>query len=1845
MKQSTKLLSLILALVMAFSCASVVGNAALVKSEVKYDSIDDAIISPEQVADIALDLVDDLLASGGDDMNIDLAGIITLDLRSVDTALRDICDLGLGTLLGFAGGILDLGALEDLDFGPLSTDGKSKGKPWQRSHGDLVVVRQLLQFLNNNAGVISPAVRGINVSGGLDLGMIGDFLGDMGEINDILQNLPTFVKEMVFDMLIHGSYNASYADESFPSAEELGSLPANVDTLAEIADYAIGSLLSNPQDYEWIDTDGDGIKETKKWDPKAKLLPTAAAYGFDFVADYFSVLGTDFNANNGVDATQNTIFQILDKAAPFAIYDLAIPALNHNLKKGLMEAVEADINSCDEKDVPAEVMAVFKNEAAYVTYIGYDCMAKSDDGEWFYSTLESETLLDANKNPVLDEDGNEQTHKVRKYFKVNMASANEFASLINWDWNLYAPVPLSGDITQDDINEINYEALIATYGTITESLNDIIGVVYQNALTEEVKADFADITGDAWITGATSEVFNYNIERLLKYLLANFADKIFGEDSAYADEDVYGYDFYEPMSLIDIVALIGPSFFEDVMPQLIIPQNEDGTYAFAESEDGESVAFLQFGSIVIREFMTEIAPNVNYDAFIFADGSLTDGSGRQFADHSAEEWFNIILNMGMDIAYTYLYQITNFGDNIDYDANGIALDTTKFSYRASDLPKAPASEAEATSEDRWKGMLNSAIEWAVNYVGQGSDGVLKGLNPNSVSAVSDPLDKLSYILNSLLPLGFINGLEDGTYDVSVSVLFDRLKVFLTKFDFNQLIALFGRNGVAEAGDDSTLVKGNILNQPVQGMAINLINNILGLVFQRNILATKDNNDATPTTLDGVIEHVALQRTVENIIRGLYGVQGPLLRAALPVVGKLIKGWGTEQNFSTPGMDISSHVKLTGGATSEAETVTISNKADGVWRSWVDASGTRYQDEQYQIKLTGVKALEFDGKTTASGVSFAELDTTNYIPYGKEGTFKFSVSGVNSNKFVRIDVSYQVYEGTKLMTNDTYVMSSYVYLDNTTTDEATSEVNALDNNGTYFGTKSPQYVDLSGDIFSQLQDKNMVYIRSKNDQRVYDIVVTGPTVDGITPGTASFCDENFLGKNTQRDWDPLKIYTDGDYNSSNDDKPLRVAGASFNKQAFADAGKVSGSTSTLSFTFTGYREKVQYGDDQINYNATGKATVKYYDGAAQNELAGDVRNELQRGRVSTDYLSSGVSYADTLLNFTTYTDEDGEEVTKNTNFSDSEWVNSDGEVVTGVTPSAEDENVGTYKVGNVTYTAKKVTKIDNSKVWSNYITALNAAADAAYSAYRSGGNFDYEGAIIALNAAVTDLNYAEADVVANPEVSTAIDNLKTKLDSVENTYTDNYDYTDYKMYRLNRLNDAREDARWLVDLKKDAAYKMADIDSNFPYNGMTEADLKAIVAANPSKLNLVSGTDKANIVVALLEDLSDEDYASREQWLEDRQLEFAGLTTFDVAYASDMLTKTSSRLLNRTYKVNGDPDFTMINTEIASAEAEIDADNRDDAGNKIYTDRSWAKYTAALQTAKDVVAGANGQVKSQKNAFDAKWELLCCRNELVLVENEADYSELEALIAQAEQVMANLSLYDNTAKELGQVLAELGVKDLVNADGDNVDIFPGSAYHVNAEPYAVEDQDKIDGKATELKEALARLKFYNLSITGDVAVADKTIIAADKEAGIEAVIAKIATISPAMKADDVKKIFTVGATGATVSKENITVSNDLNYTIETGLAGFAGTNSVVTFYTVKGDIKIPVATVKLVVNGDINGDGVVDVIDGANAFLVSTDKAALEGCYFIAGNLAGEAEVGKGVIDADDYSALINLVVA
>ena len=104
MKQSTKLLSLVLALVMAFGCMSVIGNATLVKSEVSWDNIDDAQLTAEQVADLALDLVDNDLLAGMETIDLSIIGKLRLD--SIDNICADVTSLTNGFVWAIGKGLL-----------------------------------------------------------------------------------------------------------------------------------------------------------------------------------------------------------------------------------------------------------------------------------------------------------------------------------------------------------------------------------------------------------------------------------------------------------------------------------------------------------------------------------------------------------------------------------------------------------------------------------------------------------------------------------------------------------------------------------------------------------------------------------------------------------------------------------------------------------------------------------------------------------------------------------------------------------------------------------------------------------------------------------------------------------------------------------------------------------------------------------------------------------------------------------------------------------------------------------------------------------------------------------------------------------------------------------------------------------------------------------------------------------------------------------------------------------------------------------------------------------------------------------------------------------------------------------------------------------------------------------------------------------------------------------------------------------------------------------------------------------------------------------------------------------
>ena len=99
-------------------------------------------------------------------------------LDSIDHIIADISDLTGGFVWTIGKGLL--GDVGDMSFSAI------KGK--SRSGGDMNMVNSLLQFLADNASIVSKVAYGIGSDNGISLGLVGSFL-DLGDASALLNVL------------------------------------------------------------------------------------------------------------------------------------------------------------------------------------------------------------------------------------------------------------------------------------------------------------------------------------------------------------------------------------------------------------------------------------------------------------------------------------------------------------------------------------------------------------------------------------------------------------------------------------------------------------------------------------------------------------------------------------------------------------------------------------------------------------------------------------------------------------------------------------------------------------------------------------------------------------------------------------------------------------------------------------------------------------------------------------------------------------------------------------------------------------------------------------------------------------------------------------------------------------------------------------------------------------------------------------------------------------------------------------------------------------------------------------------------------------------------------------------------------------------------------------------------------------------------------------------------------------------------------------------------------------------------------------------------------------------------
>lgn len=1691
MKQSKKLLSIFLAMLMLLGTVSVVANAAQVKvtkANLAYDSIDNAVLTPEQVANTVLDVLDRDVMPGLGTISIPVLG--SLNLTSIDNALSSVYKLLGNALVGAV-------AISVSDIKKLTSN---KGYlDVQRSDGDLEVVYGLLNFIgcDDVSQVVSEIVYGVGTDNGISLGgILNSALGSsLDDINEIVMNLDVFAAEMVYDMLIHGSYNAAYADndKSYPSVDDLKAagqaLPAEADTLDEIINTAINTFLTKPQKYEYVpvegqyetdangnfvtDEDGNKIPVTKKvWDEGSYLLKAEQLAGKDLTL------------------TNNSVFSILDQCLQTAYTTFGKQVLNHDLKKIFMEAMGVDFVTLDKTDKEdlAEINKI-KADPAFVNVEDGNPENSGDvrnylvnaqmwkvDGVWYFRDYVTRPILDANGNLqyTTDDEGNQVVVEglQHRYQRAEAYDANDLYGIFNWDY-----------VFTDDT--FNFDQLIPQYGSIIGCLNHILHVALEMAVNPA--AIGVSSIDQLWADGANDN-FNENLMTTAKFLLKNFTFEFFGRNPLYVDLNTLKANdaFIAKVNSFEnnaegregLIAYMLLPFLGDALPQLVYDLDMFTT----------GLQIEQVAALLVREFLSDLTPQINYDDQIFVDASLK--SGRQFKTYNSAQWFELILNMGLDLAAVYLDNISNF--NVDLDT----------------LAKIKGY-AVAKGAPAYMGVLEEIVDWAVDYIADGTSmSVLAGCEPATLGSVrcvtaynqandtvtvadnyaGNAFDILSTVLNKILPLGLLCNVSSDAYALDVKMVFDRLIDVIDDLDLEVLLLTFGRNN----RDDNLLGATNVVKQ-----ILGLVNKLISCLFGNNLF-----DPAYTTSLNSAVTDASLQLVVKNLLRGLKSRKEALLRSALPVVAVFVDDWGSEQALRSPELGIERVVPSNYGSLNT--TIKLYNGSRGLWRGYMK-DGARAQDEQYVYEIQGMSSLQGIG---ISGSYTGELTK------GNEKSLTFTGTIPETGLADRIDISYKIKneEGQYMDNGKVYIKSYYVYFaynpadyhyDGTDDDEVWMIASKA------FDITSPTVVDDIKEFVAQTEGVARWYNGASSKKEI-EFSNTGTGTQGAFTMNSSSQE-----KKKEETWH---------YN------PFTFNEGAFNVESL-------GVGAAYDFSHTFYRQYSNWGKKTtIGWNSNRKTAIILYNGQLKGELEDYVNEQVDLNRQAADY--------------------------------------------------------------------------SNNDAYMAYLGALAEAMCSAYNPmWNASINLDFATLKANLEAAVANLEQYKipADKQSGDTVSSLINKLETTLNSVEDGFGGK-DYRTYMLYRWHRYQDAKNDANRAIELQKE--YNAGLQTKKFEYSSMPVYQLK----------NAVKGDQYEGYILALLKDLNDEELAQATEHFKNVTSDYSGYTTLDIAQLSNLVTRMSGRLIPR----EGGVVNTYLAKEIESARTEIGTTN-----NAGYSTRSWNAYSDAFTKAEAAMTS-----DSQDVIFAAKYALQVARNNLRKTAEEADYSELETLMAQAKQIFVNPALYDNTPAEIGAVLAAWGY---TTTNGTDTDIFPWSAKAVNARSYDKGDQEEVDEAADALKAALSKMVFKGASYGGatvensqvptgevdenDVAIKEtvKTTVIDAKQL-IEAVTAKFA-----------------GTTANGATDAEVRVSLDDSYTLTSGNEKFVGTGATITIYTTQSGVKIPLSTIKVVVKGDVTGDGVIDVLDYMLVELVGTDKTTVSGVYSLAGDIANDGKVGL-----EDLGAVANL---
>lgn len=985
MKKSTKLLSVILAVVMIFSTMSVMAFAAKTEYQTSDNltaldaySPDGAVtrLSTEERMSVVFDFLDVTLAAANINMGevINAAGLrLVIDLRSVNAlcgtidSAKDLLNSGAVKLLGGLLGIVKNANLKNWPPGMT-----------REKNAQLDIVNGIATLLKDNAGLVKKVIN----DGKLDVGIIGNFV-DISGVNKYLSDLPGMLKGLVYPMFAR-------VDDDMTLINTYSTTTANPDTLVK---KVLINAMSKPQSYTSYKEDASGNCVSNHI-----ALPTSAEAGlrnyyvkgsdskgayievFEYDTDknmyvaqeekYYKTEETDMEGNGtGVyvyanaagenvkyyvkdsyflpslatsgkvseifNLDSNTLVSALYQIAPYVFKDLAPVVLNGSVKMLLAqwfgaEKTELFGGKASEATavlakLPSDVKAFYSKAAGTYNWEWSDFTIGSDDNGYYR---------------LVSKDGLTET-----WLKFDMSTANSFAKLINWNYTI------SGDFVDEFMptaaNNGSVTASAAGYTTVLAALNDFVGKAIDTMLSDTAKAAIN------WTKGDNTKLIP-NLRKALQYVAAYNPEYLFGTGYETVYAGYYDTVVDKSASNQDVVTALGAIGVKALMPQIILPS--------AAELKGQNVTALL--ACVIRELATQFVPTYNYDALIYADyNSKTLVKGKD-----SGYWLDVIFTMGTDIGMKYLSKLADLGSD---KAGGYQFEASK-TYKLADFEK---------NTRAWEKTIDWIIDWALTSDNEWCWKFQKLINTGDLdldlATAQDPWVKLDKIIRDVLPVEkIINETAADGKTFLETVLREDIIDNLLNLDVSKLLGTNSVTGILNIPANSTL-RTEAMYPAVFRIVRELLNKVLGKVCGNTALIADSYN-----SIDAILQKSSIADLAEKLISGIaYAVQsGGLLDVALPFVNFFL-GWTTNaQSYAEPKLTIDkgslNYVQLTNGQMNT--TLKVTNASAGMLLKHGDTYDHPYMLTLKSVTVNDTEMLK-NGETTLSPYESTDVTLNAAVP--------------------------------------------------------------------------------------------------------------------------------------------------------------------------------------------------------------------------------------------------------------------------------------------------------------------------------------------------------------------------------------------------------------------------------------------------------------------------------------------------------------------------------------------------------------------------------------------------------------------------------------------------------------------------------------------------------------------------------------------------------------------------------------------------------------------------------------------------------------------------------------------------